>query len=603
VTVAGLDAAGWVRSLAPFRDVPAPLFERVAPSLDVSFQPAGTRLVAAGGEPLRHLWIIRKGAVRLERGGEAIQVLEEGESFGNTTLLGRRAPLDVVVEEDLVAYRLGAAAFDLLLGDAGFARHWAAGVAERFRASLAATGLPRFGVDLEREVRHLAGRAPAWISAETPVGAAARRMRDERISSLLVHGEPPGIVTDRDLRTRVLAEGRGPATPVGAVCSRPLRTVPAGATVHEAWIALLDARVHHLPLTAGGGIVGVLTSTDFLRYMTRGPIAVLRGVERLADRDRLPGYADRVAEMASALLAAGLDALVIAGFVARLGDALTRRVLAWAEADLGPAPAPWAWVVFGSEGRMEQTLPTDQDDALVYADDGEPRRDWYRRFAERVGDDLERAGLPACPGGYMARRWHGPLAEWRARFAGWIEVPEPQGLLEAAIFFDFRKIAGALDLEPLEATLDRAGGRPLFLRWLARSALERGPPAPVALRLRGDASTVDLKAQGLAPIVALARCYGLAAGARARSTAERLEAAVRRGLVSEGQRAEVLDALRLLLGLRLRRQLVAAAARGRAEDRVALAELDPSHRAQLKAALRAVAAWQRAAGYHFHADF
>jgi CBS domain-containing protein len=428
-------------------------------------------------------------------------------------------------------------------------------------------------------------------------------MRDERISSLLVRGDPPGIVTDRDLRTRVLAEGRGPATPVGEVCSRPLRTVPAEARVHEAWIALLDARVHHLPLTSGGAIVGVLTSTDFLRYMARGPIAVLRGVERLADRERLPGYAERVAEMASALLAAGLDALVIAGFVARLDDALTRRVLAWAEADLGPAPAPWAWIVFGSEGRMEQTLPTDQDDALVYADGGEPRRDWYRAFAERVGDDLERAGLPACPGGYMARRWHGPLAEWRARFAGWIEVPGPQSLLEAAIFFDFRKLAGALDLEPLEAEVDRAGDRPLFLRWLARSALEHGPPAQVALRLRGDASTVDLKAQGLAPIVALARCYGLAAGTRARSTAERLDAAVRRGLVTEAQRGEVLDALRLLLGLRLRRQLVAAAERGRADDRVALADLDPWHRAQLKAALRAVAAWQRAAGYHFHAEF
>ena len=120
-----------------------------------------------------------------------------------------------------------------------------------------------------------------------------------------------------------------------------------------------------------------------------------------------------MAEMVSALLAARLDPVMIAGLVARLNDALLRPILRWAEADLGPAPAPWAWVALGSEGRMEQTLLTDQDNALVFADEGAGARAWYQAFAERVNDDLEAAGFPRCPGGYMARNWLGTMAEWR----------------------------------------------------------------------------------------------------------------------------------------------------------------------------------------------
>ena len=152
--------------------------------------------------------------------------------------------------------------------------------------------------------------------------------------------------------------------------------------------------------------------------------------------------------MVAALLSGKLDALIIAGFVARLNDAMLRRVLEWAHVDLGPAPAPYSWIVFGSEGRMEQTLLTDQDNALVYADEGGPHREWFEKLAARVNDDLVTAGFPPCPGGYMARNWLGTISEWTERFRTWIDEPRPQALLESAIFFDFRGVAGHLDLAP-----------------------------------------------------------------------------------------------------------------------------------------------------------
>jgi CBS domain-containing protein len=600
--MATIDPAAYVRSITPFAELPPEEFEAAIASLDVAFHPAGAVLATPRGEPLRHLHVIRKGTVRLERNGRVLQVLEEGEIFGYTSLLAREATIEVVVEDDLVAYRLPASAFERLLGNARFAAHFAVRVTERLRASMAPSGLAVAGHDLAIEVQRIAPRAPVWVAADATVGEAARTMRRERISSLLVRGDPPGIVTDRDLRGRVLAEGLGPATPVGAVASRPLRTVAATTPVHAAWSSLLDGNIHHLPLTRGDRVVGIVTSTDFLRHTAPGPIAVLRGVERLPARGDLAGYAGRVAQMCGSLLASGLDALVIAGLVARLNDVLVHRILEWAEAELGRPPAPYAFIVLGSEGRMEQTLLTDQDDALVFADEGARDADWFRRLAERVNADLVAAGFPECPGGYMARAWHGPMSDWIARFTGWTDAPDPRALLAASIFFDFRRVAGRLDVEPLEAVLSAAQRKTSFLRLLAASSLRQHPPPRLLLRLRGESSVVDLKAQGISPIVLPARCFGLEAGTRGRSTAERLSAAVRAGLVPEEQRATLVEALRFLLGLRLRVQLEALARGAPMTSKVALADLRALERTRLKEAFRAIEGWHDHARQHYQTN-
>jgi len=184
-------------------------------------------------------------------------------------------------------------------------------------------------------------------------------MRAANATAVLVRGTPPGIVTDKDFRNRVLAEGLGPDTPVATVARPAPRTVGAETRIHEAWTALLDTGAHHLPVVRDGEVVAVLGATDLLRCTAQGPMAVLRRVERLSSRESLPGYAATVAEMAAALLGGGLDATLIAGFVARLNDALLGRIVRMAEADLGPAPAPWAWLALGSEaGPSRPCSPT-----------------------------------------------------------------------------------------------------------------------------------------------------------------------------------------------------------------------------------------------------
>src|SRR6266540_4374499 len=598
--VDAIDPVAYVRATPPFHALPQPLFDAAVSALEVGFYPAGTWLVRAGGAPLERLYVIRKGAVRLERDGQPVQVLEDGETFGYTSLITREATLDVVVEEDLLAYELPDAEFQRLrTADAGFASHFAVGLAERLKNSLEHSPVVQFQADLSQEIGRLVRRPPVWVEAGATVLDAARLMRAEGISSVLVRSDPPGIVTDRDFTNRVLAAGLGPATPLLEVASRPLRTLPAETPMHEAWTSLLESGAHHLPVTRGGEVAGVVTANDLLRASAQGPMAVLRRVERLPSRASLPGYAEKVAEMDAALLAGGLDATVIAQLVSRLNDALLARILGWAEADLGAAPTPWAWIVFGSEGRREQTLLTDQDNALAYADAGEDHRDFFQALAERVNADLEAAGYPPCPAGHMARASHGTLSEWTRRFNACIDERRPHA---AALLFDFRKVCGPLDVSALEAAMGRAQRNPLFLRFLARTAVEHQPATSLGLRLRGG-SSADLKAQGILPVVFLARCYGLEVGTRARATIDRLEAAAQAGLLSHEALESVTQAYRFLLGLRLRHQL-RRLSEGQAPTAVVrLAALSAIERSRLKESFRAIRRWQERAAYHYRTDF
>jgi CBS domain-containing protein len=252
---------------------------------------------------------------------------------------------------------------------------------------------------------------------------------------------------------------------------------------------------------------------------------------------------------------------------------------------------------------MEQTLLTDQDNALVWSDEAEGRG-WYERLAARVNEDLVTAGFPRCPGGYMAVNWKGPLAEWKERFRVWVEATTPRALLEAAIFFDFRRVAGALSLQPLEEILADAPDHVLFLRMLAKDALAFKPPATLMLRLRGSSSQVDLKKEAISPIVFLARCYALQTGTRARGTIERLEAALRhRTMGGEEVWFDLADAYRFLLSMRLRVQLGQIARGEKPSNLVAWSDLTALDRSRLREVFRLIKSWQDLAVYHFQLNF
>ncbi len=437
-----------------------------------------------------------------------------------------------------------------------------------------------------------------------PAGATVHEvaclMRDERVSSVLVLSEPPAIVTDRDLRNRVLAAGLGPGTPARDVASAPLHTVAYGTPVYGAWQAMIEHGIHHLPLEREGRIVGVVTATDLLRHHSHGPILAFRRVERMRSREELPRHGTELTRMVGTLAKSGLPTSHIARLVSHLNDALFRRILSWAEADLGPPPCPYAFLVLGSEGRHEQTLLTDQDNALVYGDGSPEAPGYFEALAGKAIADLLAAGFPPCPGGYMATRWKGPLSEWRARFAAWIDVPRAEAVLAAGIFFDHRTVGGTLDLSPLGEVVARARGNAPFLSHLARAAVAFRPPIGAFRRLKAEDGCIDLKRGGLVPIQGLARLWALDAGVTVTSTLERLEAASAGGLLDRERAEDLSEAYLFLCGLRLRAQLGAMAEGGPAGNTVPVDALSATERRHLKDALLAVRDAQDATISRYH---
>lgn len=455
------------------------------------------------------------------------------------------------------------------------------------------------GGDFAILVGSLITRPPLFVAPDATIAEAARAMRAAGVGSALVDDDPPGIVTDEDLRNRVLAENRTPDTLVRAVMSRPLRSLPADAPLYSALLLMLDRDFEHVPVTHGGRIVGMVTNNDLLRQHARSPLLVLGRIRAVDRLDALEGYSREITATAETLFTGGVEPVRIARVIASLNDALTGKLLRLAEAELGPPPCSYAWLVLGSEGRMEQVLLSDQDNALVYQEDTAEAQAWFANLADRVVAGLLQAGFPPCPGGYMATNWCRPLAACRDVFGQWVQTPEPQALLEAEVFLDFRRVHGELSLAPLNQILLTGGQRQLFLVQLARAATKFSPPLGAFGRIRTYEGSVDLKRGGIAAIVLLARLYALAAGSLARSTIERLDAAARAGILSRGGAEALADAFRYLMRLRLREQLRRVAAGDELDNRVALDVLSPLERRRLGDAFRTVLELQRVTARNF----
>lgn len=590
-----MDPASFLRAHPPFDRLDADQFRLIDRSLAIRYAPRGEVLLHRTAPPSEFLFVIRKGSVRLERDGRTVQMLEEGESFGYPSLLSGGSPTaDVIADEDSIVYTIPKEVFDRLVQFAPFGEYFLSELAARLRSSVS-VGTTFLSGSLSNSAASVITREAVFVESSTTIAEAARVMSRERLSSLLVSGDPPGIVTDRDLRNRVLAEDRDPSAPVDSIATRPLITVPASARLFEALVVMLEERIHHLPVADAGRIIGVLTDTDLLRHQLKSPLYLLRLLDRLERPEEFAGFADEMAAMVDVLFQGSLDALEIGRIVASLNDAAAKRLLRATEQRLGRPPVPYAWIVFGSEGRMEQGLLTDQDNAIVYAEATPEADAYFERLGNEVVSGLAKLGIPRCPGGFMATRWRMPLATWERQFSDWIRTPDEPALVDAANFFDFRPVHGALSLERLDEAIAGAAAHRLFLARMAKNALAFRPPLGLFRRIRERSEGVDLKKGGIIPIVSIARLYALEHGIAERATIERLTRACQKegGISHEGSET-LREAFRFLLHLRLADQLRARRAGEKVDNAVRLEDLSMLERRHLKDAFVAIADFQHA---------
>ena len=407
-------------------------------------------------------------------------------------------------------------------------------------------------------------RAPVVCAEAAPIDEVARLMREEGVGSVVVvdpGSRPVGIFTKHDL-VRVLAEDlRG--TPVSAAMTRDPIALPAHALAYEAALVMVEKRVRHILVTEQGRLVGVISERDLFSLQRLGLAELTMEIRLAADIGLLARLAAEIRRLSALLVEQGVAAEQLTLFVSVLNDRLSQRVIEIARKRHQWEHIGWCWLAFGSEGRLEQTFSSDQDNGLVFeAHEGgsaAATRNTLLAFAREVNEALDACGFPLCKGNVMASNPELCLSldEWKAKMGGWLGNPDPRALLDAAICFDFRPLSGDASLAQSlrEWLLAHTRARPAFLRLMATNALQARPPLGVLGDfITEEAGAVNLKLYGVRPFIDAARVYALAFGLAQTGTAERLRAATGELRMAPPEMAAIIDAFFFIQKLRLRIQ-------------------------------------------------
>ena len=597
---------------APFDSLPAGVLDSIPSRLSVGYHRRGTVVLAEGSMPA-DLLVVRSGAVELrDPDGELVERGGLGTCVGGAALAeGGPEPVTVRAIEDTLVLACPADLFhELREQHAEFASFFELGAGRLRDAVLRQRQQQVDGADqavLRSKVGDLVRRPPVSVPADATILDATRLMSEERISSVLVTDEQRlvGILTDRDLRTRVLAAGVDPAAPVSTVMTPDPATTGPEALALEVVLELVRRNIHHLPVVEHGRPTGMITVTDLLRLQQANPVFLVGDIAKAPDVATVAQLGIRLQGVVAGLVRQGTSAHDAGRVVTTVGDAIEQRLLELAEAELGPPPVPYAWLTLGSRARYEQALGPDQDHALLLHDDyrPEPHAAYFQDLAEMVTSGLETVGYPRCRGGKMATNpaWRQPLAAWQDSVARWVGTPTPESVLEASVFFDLRHQYGDPALTAALAGTQRrtAQGRPIFLAHLAAHAASQHPPLGFFREFVVDRSgehrdSLDIKKGGINIIVEIARLHGLACGSQATSTTARLEDAVTARQISAELAADLRDAWEFLAHLRLRHQVSKVRGGQPADNWVAPTRLSHFEKRHLKAAFGVIRSAQGA---------
>jgi CBS domain-containing protein len=599
------DIADFLSRHPPFDTLDEEMLASVAASAEIEFHAARTFILKSADATTDFAYVVRRGSVELLIGGRILDLLAEGEMFGFASLL-EEAPLGYLARasEDTLLYRLPDHAIRPVLERPHGARFIARAMSKGVRLLAGHEEEPTPSA-AARQVRELI-RAPALVCPhDTGVQEAARRMVDAGASCVVVDlGDQLGIITDRDLRTRVVAAGAAPDTPLSAVMTAPAWTVSDDRSGTEALLEMLDHGIRHLPvLEAGRRLIGVLDDVDLMANERRAPFRLRARIARSADAAAVREAVAALPGTVIALHDAGMPAGAVSRTIASIHDTIVRRLIEIAHERLGPPPVPYTWLATGSFGRREPFPSSDVDCALAWeGDDDEERRAWMTTLAARVLDDLAASGLQPDHKGAVASSplFARSIAAWEAAARSWVDHPDRQrGLMLLSVVVESDPVWGATAAaERLAAAFARARNREETLRRLAIIALAERPPTgflrDFVLHSTGERKGVlDIKHGGLVPIETLARWSGLAGGVSAASTHARLQASAQAGTLAADDAAVLSDAFDLVCKLRMEHQVEQMRTGHAADDLIDPKSLATLTRSSLKEAFRAVARVQR----------
>ena len=453
-------------------------------------------------------------------------------------------------------------------------------------------------------LQELARKPALTCDLRSPLREALAQMHQARVGSIVVTDSAPdgeeavGILTRSDLIDRVILPGVPLTTPVKEVMSRELLTLDAGATAADATLMMAEHSIRHIPVvqTAQGRkrVVGVVSERDLFALQRLGVRQLSALIGHSNNVDALRTVAAGVRTLSHHLVAQGVAASHLTKLLSRLNDQLTIRLLTLIATELAISPDTFCWLSFGSEGRHEQTIATDQDNGILFVA-GKIEQDHLLAFADRTNQALAAIGFPLCKGNIMARnpQWCLNYGQWEERFSGWIDRGDPAALLNASIFFDFRPLFGISDLaiRLRSDVIARARGNPRFLKQMADNALRIRPPSGIGLiesMFGNRPAQVDLKMNGTVPFVDAARIWAYNAGLNETNTSERFARLSELGRLPDSDARGWIAAFEYFQLMRLRQQHRVAqdAASVPNPNLIDLAQLSPLDRRVINEAFR-----------------
>lgn len=580
-------AVSFLKSTMPFKELDEGALRDLALHCRIAFFPKGTKLYTYNESEISHLYLIQRGGVRAfitDDDGDI--VLKDYRGVGsNIGALGiireTRANLNIETIEDTFCYLIPRDIFKELVRRESAISHY---YLKTFSDNVVATAYTELRKNklTRRSTEELllfntkAGELskPLFsVSATTSIQESGVIMARQGIGSLLVYvdedpGSMIGIITDTDFRSKVIAEARDIREPVSSIMSSPLKTVPSDMLCFDVLLKMMTTSIHHLGVEQGGRVTGVITSHDIMVQQGNSPYYLFKEIAGQEEFEGLYLLSEKVSGLVRNILNEGAKAGDIARMIALINERILAQILILLHRQLGPAPVKYSWLMFGSEGRNEQTFKTDQDNGIVYEEPAPGQREevanYFRVFGEQATYHLLKCGYPSCPDNVMASnpQWCRSISSWKEQFSGWIENADRHEQLGASIFFDFRHGHGteqlAVDLRDHVISCCRKDNT--IIGNLGRRFLNLQAPLSFfqqfIVEQNGDhKDRLDIKLRGLAPFVDFARIMSLKYGIRHTNTLTRLKRLAAKKKVDREFYLEMVDAYELQMQLRVIHQL------------------------------------------------
>lgn len=574
-----LEIKNFLSQYSPFDELPEKALDELASSIEIRYFRGKTPIIELG-QAIDSLYVIRSGVVEIyRRNGALYNRMSEGQLFGQMSLFSNKVRFPATAIEDSLTYCIPAEIFYRYCDEYDFFADFME-VEESNRLRQVANESRENDLTTSK-VRTLITRLPIIIDENTTIQEAAISMDENSVSAVLINQQQEddlheaeddyvpepfvGIITDRDLCTKVLAAGIDPSSKISEVMSTALYSLDSNAYVYEALMMMLRYNIHHLPILHKGSAIGIIEASDLLRYESQNSLLIVNSIYQQTTIEELASVAAQVKDCFVRMVQEDANSHMIGSAMSVIGRSFKQRLAELAEEKLGPPPIPYCLLALGSMARDEQLIVTDQDNALILDEQYDPilHDDYFSQFATFISDGLAACGYTYCTGDIMVTNpeWRMTLSQWKENFSDWIDNPNPKKLLNSSIFFDLDGVYGRIKwAEQLYSFIvRRASKNSYFLSALAHTAILRTPPLGFFKNfvMENDGhqrKSINLKRRGTAPLADLIRVHALAIGSQAKNSFERLDNIIEAGILPKSKGEDLRDALELLSIVRIRHQ-------------------------------------------------